>query len=150
MRKILRAIALVLALFLAGTTTAMGEEATDRAAKVNLVNVKYMPILAKQYLELKSIKSQAKSIPSVLKQINPVYEEFEENYEVIKNGLNNPNQDINAIIALCEEEVAEFDNYIFALKKELAKVKTIVCYKGQVTKKIVGLSPKCPAGYKKR
>jgi hypothetical protein len=150
MRKILTAIALVFALFLAGTTSATADEATDRAAKVNLVNVKYIPILEKQYLELKSIKSQAKSIPSILKQVNPVYEEFEENYEVIKNGLNNPNQDINAIIALCEEEVAEFDNYIFALKKELAKLKTIVCYKGKVSKKVVGLSPKCPAGYKKR
>jgi len=146
----MRAIALTLALLLAGTTTAMGEEATDRAAKVNLVNAKYMPIMEKQYLDLKSIKSQAKTIPSILKQVNPVYEEFEENYDVIRNGLNNPSQDINAIIALCEEEVAEFDNYIFTLKKELAKVKTIVCYKGKVTKKVVGLTPKCPAGYKKR
>jgi peptidoglycan hydrolase CwlO-like protein len=150
MRKILTAIALVLALFLAGTTAATADEASDRVAKVNLINSKYIPVLDQQNLELKAIQLQAKAIPSILKQVNTVYDEFKENYAIIKNGLNNPNQDINAIIALCDEEVPEFENYIYSLKQQLAKVKTIVCYKNKTTKKIVGLSPKCPAGYKKR
>lgn len=150
MRKISTVFALTLALFLAGTTTATADEATDRVAKVNLINSKYIPVLDQQNLELKAIQLQAKAIPSILKQVNTVYDEFKENYAVIKNGINNPNQDINAIVALCDEEVTEFENYIYSLKQQLAKVKTIVCYKGKVSKKVVSLSPKCPVGYKKR
>jgi hypothetical protein len=34
--------------------------------------------------------------------------------------------------------------------KPVAKKSTITCIKGKVTKKVVGVNPKCPAGYKKK
>lgn len=144
------AITMVLSLLISTAAPALADEATERAVKVELVKSKYLPILDKQYADLKAIKQRAKVAPSILKQVNPIYDEFEENYKVIVDGLKNPNQDINAIIALCEEEVEEFNNYIFLLNQQLSKLKTITCIKGKSSKKIVGLSPKCPAGYKKR
>jgi hypothetical protein len=34
--------------------------------------------------------------------------------------------------------------------KPLAKTTTISCIKGKLTKKVTGINPKCPAGYKKK
>lgn len=150
MRKISSWLVMVLVLVGASMAPSAADELVDRASKVELVNTKYMPILDKQYADLKAIKLKAKVVPSILKQANTIYNEFEENYQTIINGLKNPDQDINAIIALCEEEVSEFDNYIYLLKQQLAKVKTITCTKGNKLKKVSGLQPSCPAGYKKK
>jgi len=154
MRKTLIALGLAFTLFTNGligaASSATADEVSDRAAKVELVKTKYLPTLAEQYAQLKIIKARAKVAPSILKQVNPVYDEFEENYQTILNGLKNPNQDINAVIALCEEEVEEFNNYIYLLNQQLSKLKTITCTKGKVSKKIIALAPKCPAGYKQK
>lgn len=150
MRKISLLLAVVVVLTGSAMSQGLAEEISDRATKVELVKTKYLPILDKQYSDLRAIKIKAKVAPSISKEANTVFNEFEENYQTILNGLKNPSQDIDAIIALCDEEVAEFDNYIFLLKQQLSKLKTITCLKGKSTKKIVGLNPVCPAGYKKK
>ena len=39
---------------------------------------------------------------------------------------------------------------IVEAKKTIAVKKAITCTKGKATKKITGLTPKCPTGYKKK
>jgi len=38
----------------------------------------------------------------------------------------------------------------FAKEKNAQKKTTITCIKGKVSKKVTAVSPKCPAGYKKK
>ena len=142
--------ALVASLMLIGSAPSLADAASDRQATVDIIKAKYIPILDSQHDELLALKAKVKSEPSLLKQVNTVLSEFDHNYAAIVEGLANPNQAIQPIIDLCEEEVEEFANYIFHLKAAAAKVKTIICAKGKTTKKVVGLTPKCPAGFTKK
>jgi hypothetical protein len=54
------------------------------------------------------------------------------------------------IIEYAEEELGEFVATRYQLEKLAAKIKTISCVKGKTTKKVSGLTPKCPSGFKKK
>ncbi len=69
---------------------------------------------------------------------------------VIDAALNSPTGDIEAAAAYAEEETGEFMMMIPELGKSVAKIKTITFVKGKASKKVSGLSPKCPSGYKKK
>ena len=131
-------------------TASSALENTDRDNTIQMINTKYIPVLDKQLSELRAIKIKVKNVTSILKQTNTVLDELEDNYKTIVDGLNNPNQDLKPIIDLCEEEIEEFSNYIFLLNQQIAKLKTITCVKSGKVKKVSGLSPKCPSGYKRK
>lgn len=127
-----------------------GAETLTREETVKILQQKYVSVLDDQHKTLLAIKVKMKSEPTLLKQVNAVLSDFDTNYAAIINGLNNPNQDLQPIIDLCEEEVEEFANSIFQLEQMLKKLKTIVCSKGKTTKQVTGLAPKCPTGYTKK
>lgn len=142
--------ALIAGLFFVGSAPSFADTEADRQATVDIIKAKYIPTLESQHDELLKLKAKVKSEPSLLKQVNTVLSEFDHNYAAIVEGLANPNQAIQPIIDLCEEEVEEFANYIFHLKEAAAKLKTITCVKGKTSKKVIGLTPKCPAGFAKK
>lgn len=149
--KTRRALAtLITFLLVLGVAPANADEAADRAATVEILKAKYVTVLDAQHEELLALKVKAKVDPSILKQANTVLREFDSNYKAIVEGLNNPNQPIQPIIDLCEEETEEFANYIYHLKEMLNKLKTIQCVKGKVTKTITSLAPTCPKGFTKK
>ena len=115
-----------------------------------MVRAKYLPILEAQHTTLLKLRETMKVDAGLLKQVKSVISDFEGNYAAIIKGLDDPNQAIQPIIDLCEEEVEEFTNSIYQLKVMAKKIKTISCTKGTAIKKVSGLSPKCPAGYKKK
>ena len=127
-----------------------GAETLTREETVKILQQKYVSVLDDQHKTLLAIKVKMKSEPTLLKQVNAVLSDFDTNYAAIINGLNNPNQDLQPIIDLCEEEVEEFANSIFQLEQMLKKLKTIFCSKGKTTKQVTGLAPKCPAGFTKK
>jgi translation initiation factor 1 (eIF-1/SUI1) len=49
-----------------------------------------------------------------------------------------------------EEETEEYASTLNMLEAQAVKIKTISCIKGKTVKKVSGLSPKCPKGYKKK
>ncbi len=50
-----------------------------------------------------------------------------------------------------ESAVAEALRIFESRKKaEVMKMKTIACVKGKLSKKVTGLTPKCPKGFKKK
>ena len=59
--------------------------------------------------------------------------------ESVKDSLEK--KDVNGEVMAAEKE---------AQTKAMAKKKTITCIKGKLTKKVTGLTPKCPTGYKKK
>jgi hypothetical protein len=54
------------------------------------------------------------------------------------------------IIEYAEEELGEFVITRYQLERLAAKIKSISCIKGKTTKKVSGISPKCPSGYKRK
>lgn len=141
----------VAAALLIGSGSAYAEDPTaDRATTVQMIKNKYIPTLDDQHQTLLTLKIKAKVDAGLLKQVNTVLKEFDSNYASIVNGLANPNQALQPIIDLCEEEVEEFGNYIYQLQLQAAKIKTITCVKGKTIKKITAVSPACPTGYKKK
>ncbi|MEN9736181.1 MAG: hypothetical protein RL129_891 [Actinomycetota bacterium] len=133
-----------------GVAPAKADEASDRAAQVEILKAKYLTRLDAQHAELLALKAKLKVEPSLLKQANTVLHEFDSNYAAIVQSLNNSNHALQPIIDLCEEEVEEFDNYIFHLQSALKQLKAITCVKGKTTKKVVGLKPACPKGFTKK
>ena len=125
-------------------------EAPTREETVKILQQKYVTVLDEQHQSLLAIKLKMKSEPTLLKQVNAVIADFETNYAAIVNGLNNPNQDLQPIIDLCQEEVEEFGNSIYQLEQMVKKLKTITCTKGKTSKQVIGLTPKCPAGFVKK
>jgi hypothetical protein len=125
-------------------------EGLSREETVKILQQKYVTVLDEQHQTLLAIKVKMKSEPTLLKQVNAVLADFDSNYAAIVAGLNNPNQDLQPIKDLCEEEVEEFGNSIYQLEQMLKKLKTITCAKGKTTKQITGLTPKCPAGFTKK
>ena len=128
---------------------AMAESPT-REETVKILQQKYVTVLDQQHQSLLAIKVKMKSEPTLLKQVNAVIADFDTNYSAIINGLNNPNQDLQPIIDLCEEEVEEFGNSIYQLELMVKKLKIIICTKGKTSKQVIGLTPKCPAGFVKK
>lgn len=142
---------LVSLILVSGFTSAYAADPiTDRAASVEMIKNKYIPTLEEQRATLSKLRNTMKVDAGLLKQVNSVIADFDSNYAAIIKGLNDPNQAIQPIIDLCEEEVEEFGNSIYQLKLMAAKIKNIICFNGKSTKKILGLSPKCPSGYKKK
>ena len=126
-----------------------GAETPTREETVKILQQKYVSVLDDQHKTLLAIKVKMKSEPTLLKQVNAVLSDFDTNYAAIINGLNNPNQDLQPIIDLCEEEVEEFGNSIYELQQMVKTIKTIRCKKGNLVKSILAIKPQCPKGYKK-
>ena len=144
------AVLLIPSLLLVTPTIARADDATDRAAAVQMIKAKYIPTLDAQHATLLELRAKMKVDPKLLKQVNSVISDFENNYASIANGLTNESQAIQPIIDLCEEEIGEFDGSIYQLKLMASKIKNITCIKGKSSKSVSGLTPTCPAGYKKK
>ena len=140
----------IAALLATGTTPAIADAASDRAATVEILKAKYVTVLDSQHKTLLALKEQMKVEPTLLKQVNAVIADFDSNYAAIVNGLANTNQDLQPIKDLCEEEVEEFANSIYQLQQMAKNLKSITCVKGKTIKKVVALKPACPKGYIKK
>ncbi len=141
---------LLTATLILSAAPAVADSASDRAATVEMLKLKYVKVLDEQHSTLLAIKSQMKAEPTLLKQVNAVLADFNSNYAAIINGLANVEQPIQPIIDLCQEEVEEFANSIYLLQQMVKKIKTISCTKGKVIKKVSGLAPVCLKGFTKK
>lgn len=148
-RKAIAAITSIL-LILGMAPAKAADPVADRAAQVTLIQTKYVKVLDEQRLTLLALKNQMKVDPSLLKQVNSVIADFDSNYGAIIKGLEDPNQPIQPIIDLCEEEVEEFGNSIYQLQQMIKNLKSIKCIKGKVTKTVTALTPVCPKGFTKK
>jgi len=148
MKKISLALATILLIAVAPSASA--DEASDRAAKAAAVASRWNPVFDQQYLQITALASKAALDPSVLKSYKNLLADFLEVRRVIDSSLASPTGDIDAASAYAEEETGEFTMTISELSKQVAKIKTISCVKGKAIKKASGITPKCPAGYKKK
>lgn len=124
--------------------------AVDRATRVEEIKARWNPLFDQQYLELTALAAKAKLDRTVLANYKYLLDDFIHVRQVIDAALVSASGDIEAAAAYAEEETGEFMSAIPALANEVARIKTITCVKAKTTKKVSGLSPKCPAGFKKK
>ena len=110
----------------------------------------YVPQYDSQYSRLMAIKAKAFTVTSLKKSFNTVMEDFLDVQKTVYGAWADPLADADAAASYSDEEIGEFEISITYLERQVAKVATITCIKGKVTKKITEVSPKCPSGYVKK
>ena len=142
---------LLSALLLIGTGSAFADTAiTSREEQVATFKATYDPEFDKAYADYMVFKAKLSLNPSTKATFTSVIEDINEVRRTINANLANPSAAMQPIIEYAEEELGEFVVTRYQLEKLAAKIKTIACTKGKTTKKVSGLSPKCPSGYKKK
>ena len=110
----------------------------------------YVPQYDSQYSRLMAIKTKAFTVTSLKKSFNTVMDDFLDVQKTVYGAWADPLADADAAASYSDEEIGEFEISITYLERQVAKVATITCIKGKVTKKITDISPKCPSGYVKK
>lgn len=142
---------LVSALLLIGTGSAFADTALlSRDEQVAAFKAKYDPKFDKAYADYMLFKAKLSLDPSTKATFTSVIDDINEVRRTINGNLVDPNAAMQPIIEYAEEELGEFAVTRFQLEKLAAKIKTITCVKGKATKKVSGLTPKCPSGFKKK
>jgi hypothetical protein len=142
---------LVSALLLIGTGSAFADTALlSRDEQVAAFKAKYDPKFDKAYADYMVFKAKLSLDPSTKATFTSVIDDINEVRRTINGNLVDPNAAMQPIIEYAEEELGEFAVTRFQLEKLAAKIKTITCVKGKTTKKVSGLTPKCPSGFKKK
>ena len=144
-------IILVLSLILSSTGAAIADEASDaRAARVASIQTQYNPGFDALYVRLVATKAKAKNDAANTKAIKYLEKEFLSMRATINASLANPTSDLDTVLGFAEEELGEYDYYIYQLEQQIIKSKTITCVKGKTIKKVMALKPVCPKGYVKK
>jgi len=144
-------IALVCFLMLSSTGVAFADAASDaRAATVASIQSKYNPGFDALYVRLVATQAKAVNDAITAKAIKTLVKEFLAMRKTIDASLADPTSDLDTVLGFAEEELGEYDYFIYQLEQQIAKSKTISCVKGKTVKKIMALKPVCPKGYKKK
>ena len=122
----------------------------SRADQVAQIRATYDPQLDAAYANFMKLQAKLSSDPSTLKSFNAIIDDFNETRKTINNNLADPTSVMKTVEEYIQEELGEFSTSQFKLTQLAAKIKTITCVKGKVTKKISALTPTCPKGYAKR
>jgi hypothetical protein len=142
---------LVSALLILGTGSASADTTVvSRDDQVAAFKARYDPKFEKALADYMVFKAKLSLDSSTKLTFNSVIEDINEVRRTINGNLADPNSPMQTIIEYAEEELGEFVVTRYQLEKLAAKIKTISCLKGKSTKKVSGLSPKCPVGYKKK
>jgi len=144
-------LVLICSLVLAGTGPVFAEDtSTARSVIVTSIQNQYNPLFDAQYARLIAVRKKILSDASTLGTYKAVLADFLDVRRIIDSGLTSSNSDLDAVKSYAEEELGEFESSLNQLETVAAKIRTITCIKGKQVKKVSGLTPKCPKGYKKK
>ena len=140
--------------FAADTTSTATDTATattsSRALQVTAIQGKYNPIFDAEYSRIIVVKKKHPSDAYVLLNIDIILKDFLEVRRVIDTSLQSATSDLDAMDSYADEETGEFQVTITNLEQLALTRTTITCVKLKVSKKVSGVKPKCPPGYKKK
>lgn len=149
MRNVL-AVSIGLSLFAGLSPTFAADPTPSRADQVTAIQAQYNPLFDAQYARLLVLKKKTLYDATNLPIVKSVLADFLGVRSSINSDLASATSDLETVRAYAEEETGEFGNTIYQLEVQVAKNKTITCFKGKVVKKISAPSPKCSKGYKKK
>lgn len=132
------------------TPTPAASATPTRADQVASIQDQYNPIFDAQYARLIVAKKKLVLDANAYRSFKAVLADFLEVRRVIDSNLQSSTSDLAAVKDYADEETGEFASSISGLEVQAAKIKTLTCVKGKVVKKVSGLTPKCPKGFKKK
>ncbi len=132
------------------TPTPTTSATPSRADQVASIQNQYNPLFDAQYARLMAVKKKLALDANAYRTFKAVLADFIEVRRVIDSNLQSSTSDLVAVRDYAEEETGEFASTISDLEVQAAKIKTLSCVKGKVVKKVSGIAPKCPKGYKKK
>ena len=144
------AIAVIVALGISINPAQAFDPNASRADQVAQIRATYDPQLDAAYANFMKLQAKLSSDPSTLKSFNAIIDDFNETRKTINNNLADPTSVMKTVEEYIQEELGEFSTSQFKLTQLAAKIKTITCFKGKVTKNISSLTPTCPKGYTKK
>lgn len=121
-----------------------------RADQVTAIQKQYNPLFDAQYARLLAVKTKLVLDANQYRSFKAVLADFLDVRRIIDSDLTSSNSDLDVLKSYADEELGEFDSTLNQLESVAAKIKTITCAKGKQVKKVSGLSPKCPKGFKKK
>lgn len=121
-----------------------------RADQVTAIQTQYNPLFDAEYARLLAVKGKLILDASLYPRFREALADFLNVRQTIDSNLKDSNSDLASVKAYAEEELGEFASTITGLEAQAAKVKTLSCIKGKVVKKVSGIGPKCPKGFKKK
>jgi hypothetical protein len=121
-----------------------------RSDLVTSIQNQYNPLFDAHYARLVAIKKKVSLDAGTLRTYKAVLADFLDVRRIINSGLASSTSDLDAVKSYAEEETGEFESSISGLETTAAKIRTITCVKVKLVKKVSGLAPKCPKGYKKK
>lgn len=151
MKKRSALLVLVSSLLLGSSGPVFAADTTPtRADQVTSIQNQYNPLFDAQYARLLVVKKKALVDTNLIRSVKAVLADFLEVRRVIADGLISSTSDLAALKDYADEETGEFSSTVAMLEVQVAKIKTISCIKAKVVKKVSGLAPKCPKGFKKK
>ncbi len=142
---------LICSLVLGSSGSAFATDSTaSRSDIVTSIQAQYNPIFDAQYARLIAIKKKVSADAGTLRVYKALVLDFLDVRRILNDGLASSTSDIDALKSYAEEEAGEFASSISSVEVTAAKIKTITCVKVKLVKKVTGLVPKCPKGYKKK
>lgn len=132
------------------TPTPTTSATPSRSDQVASIQDKYNPLFDAQYARLMAVKKKLALDANADRTFKAVLVDFLDVRRVINSNLQSSTSDLTAVKDYAEEELGEFESTLGSLEKQAASIKTITCIKAKQTKKVSGLAPKCPKGYKKK
>jgi hypothetical protein len=142
---------LICSLVLGSAGRAFATEPTpSRADIVTSIQNQYNPLFDAQYARLVAIQKKVLVDAGTLRTYKALQADFLDMRRILNSGLASSTSDLDALKSYAEEEVGEFGSSISTVEATAAKIRTITCVKVKVVKKVSGLTPKCPGGYKKK
>lgn len=126
------------------------DTSTARSDQVTAIQQQYNPLFDAQYTRLKAVKAKLVLDANAYRSFKAVLADFLDVRRIINEGLTSSTTDLAALKDYADEELGEFDSTLNGLEAQAAKIRTISCIKGKAVKKVSGLTPKCPKGYKNK
>jgi len=134
----------------AADPTPSSSASPTRAEQVTAIQDQYNPLFDAEYARLIALKKKVLVDANLTKSVKAVLADFQNMRGIIATNLSSSTSDLSALKDFAEEEQGEFGSTLNMLEAQAAKIKTISCIKGKSVKKVAGLAPKCPKGYKKK
>lgn len=151
MKRISAFLILVFSLVLGSSGPLFAEDTTPaRSDLVLAIANQYNPLFDAEYSRFMVLRPKVLNDAGMLKTYKAMLADFIEVRRVIDSNLKSATSDLDAVRSYAEEEIGEYASSLSLLENQAAKSKTIRCLKGKLVKKVSGLTPKCPKGFKKK
>jgi hypothetical protein len=147
--KVRSALFILIGLLVLGSSSSASaaDPTPSRADIVKSIQNQYNPLFNSQYARLGAIQKKVSTDSGSLRVYGALLADFLDMRRILASGLASSTSDLDALKSYAEEEVGEFGSSISAVEATAAKIRTIICFKAKLVKKVTGLVPKCLNGY---